>query len=413
VKPEGCSLSRRSLLTRGSAVGLAALAAPSVVPRFAFAADTSDSGRPAGTLVVVFLRGAVDGLSLVVPHTDSDYYDARPTLAIPGHSVHDLDGRFGLHPSLGALMPLWHRKELAVVQATGMLTTADYSHFDGQAIMEAGADDPGLSSGWLGRHLLSRPQATDTFRAVSFGQHIAASLAGWTHATAMDGLAAFQLTTVEAAYDQVMHSLDRLYSDRGRPATAAAEETFDALRRVAGIRAETYTPANGVRYPTSPLGSSLLDIARVLKGVKQAEAVTVDALAGWDTHVAQNAVLPGALADLAASLSAFVTDLGDQMRRTTIVVMSEFGRRVQENSGGGTDHGHGNMMFVLGKGIHGGKVFTQWPGLAAKRLDLGNLAVTTDYRDVVSDLVAHRLDNPHVAQVFPGLRYQPVGIAKA
>lgn len=410
---EECSLSRRGMLAKGGAVGLAALAAPSVVPRFAFAADTSDSKRPPGTLVVLFLRGAVDGLSLVVPHHDKAYYAARPTLAIPANKVHDLDGRFGLHPSLQPLMPLWRHNELAIVHATGMLTTADYSHFDAQATMEAGADDPGLGTGWLARHLLCRPQARDTFRAVSVGQHVAASLVGWPHVTAMTGLAGFQLSTVDAAYDRVMHSLDRLYSDRGRPATAAAAETFDALRRVAAVRAAPYTPGNGAAYPRSPLGASLLDIARVLKGVKQTEAVTVDAIGGWDTHVAQNAVLPTLLSDLAASLVAFTTDLGHQMRRTTIVVMSEFGRRVEENSGGGTDHGHGNVMFVLGKGIDGGKVFTHWPGLGETKLDYGDLAVTTDYRQVVGDLVAHRLDNPHISRVFPGLRFHPVGIATA
>jgi uncharacterized protein (DUF1501 family) len=313
-------------------------------------------------------------------------------------------------------MPLWRNKELAIVHATGMLTTADYSHFDAQSTMEAGAeDDPALSTGWLARHLLCRPQATDTLRAVSFGAHVAASLVGWGHTTAMTGLEAFQLDTVPAAYDQVMKALDRLYSDDGRPATEAARETFDALRRVAAVRAKPYTPSNQVTYPTSLLGDALLDIAKVVKDVPQLEAVTVDAYGvdafGWDTHAGQNVALPPLLADLASCLYAFATDLGEEMRRTTVVVMSEFGRRLEENSGGGTDHGHGNVMFVLGKGIRGGRVFTHWPGLAAKDLDYGDLAVTTDYRQVVGDLVANRLGNRHVDRVFPGLKFRPVGIA--
>ncbi|HEX3900832.1 MAG TPA: DUF1501 domain-containing protein [Mycobacteriales bacterium] len=411
---EDCSLSRRALLSRGAAVGLAAMAAPSVLPRYAFAAADSGSHRPAGRLVVVFLRGAVDGLSLVVPHHDANYYKLRPTLAVPAKSVHDLDGRFGLHPSLAPLMPLWRKNELAVVQATGLDTTADYSHFDAQATMEAGSDDPGLSTGWLARHLLCRPQATDTLRAVSFGQHVAASLVGWGHTTAMTGLEAFQLDTAPAAYELVMKALDRLYSDSGRPATEAAHETFNALQRVAAVRASSYTPSHNVSYPTSLLGAALLDIAKVIKDVPQLEAVTVDAYGvdafGWDTHAGQNIALPPLLADLAACLTAFVTDLDDEMHNTTVVVMSEFGRRVEENSAGGTDHGHGNVMFVLGRGIHGGKVFTKWPGLGDKQLDYGDLAVTTDYRQVVGDVIAHRLGNPRIGQVFPGLAFSPVGL---
>lgn len=408
---EECSLTRRGLLARGGAVGLAALATPSLLPRFAIAAETSGSQRPAGTVIVLFLRGAVDGLSVVVPHHDKSYYAARPTLAIPENKVHDLDGRFGLHPSLGGLMPLWRRGDLAVVHATGLTSTAFYSHFDAQAEMENGADDPAIGSGWLARHLLCRPQATDALRAVAIGPHIAASLSGYRRATAIDGLANFQLSAAGLAYDQIMRALEHLYSDNGRPATQAAHETFDALQRVAAIREAPYTPAHNVTYPTSALGAAMYDIARVAKGVPELEAVTLDA-GGWDTHAAQNAVLPALLGDLAECLLAFTTDLGEQMRRTTIVVMSEFGRRVQENSAGGTDHGHGNVMFVIGNGVRGKHVYAHWPGLAAKDLDYGDLAVTTDYRQVLSDVLKHRLHNDHVGRVFPGLTYHPLGIAR-
>jgi uncharacterized protein (DUF1501 family) len=293
-----------------------------------------------------------------------------------------------------------------------MLTTADYSHFDAQAVMEAGEDGSSIGGGWLARHLLCRPQATDSLRAVSIGAHVAASLVGWTSATTMENLQSFQLTDIPVAYDRVMRALDRLYSDLGRPATAAADETFGALKRVADVRDRPYQPANGVTYPGSQLGASLLDIARIVKAVPELEAVTLDA-GGWDTHAEQNAVLPALLADLAASLIAFCTDLGEAMRHTTVIVMSEFGRRVEQNSAGGTDHGHGNVMFVIGKGIRGGHVYSRWPGLAAKELDAGNLAVTTDYRQVVSDVIAHRLHNDQLQQVFPGLRYRPVGVASS
>ncbi|MGN6472403.1 MAG: DUF1501 domain-containing protein [Mycobacteriales bacterium] len=411
LRDEDCSLSRRGLLARGGAVGLAALATPSIVPRFAIAAETAGTGRPAGTLIVLFLRGAVDGLSVVVPHHDRAYYNARPTLAIPENKVVDLDGRFGLHPSLAPLLPLWRRGDLAVVHAAGLISTADYSHFDAQGLMECGSDDAGIGSGWLARLLLCRPQAKDALRAVAIGPHVAASLSGYRRATAIDGLANFQLEMAGTAYDQVMRALEHLYTDNGRPATQAAHETFDALRRVAAIRDQPYVPAHNVEYPGSTLGGALLGVARVAKGVPELEAVTLDA-GGWDTHAAQNAVLPGLLADLAASLVAFTTDLGDLMRHTTIVVMSEFGRRVEENSAGGTDHGHGNVMFVIGKGIRGRQVYSHWPGLAPNHLDSGDLAVTTDYRQVLSDVVKHRMQNHHVQRVFPGLHYRPVGVAR-
>jgi uncharacterized protein (DUF1501 family) len=404
-------LSRRGLLARGGAVGLTALAAPSILPRFAIAAETAGGARPAGTVVVLFLRGAVDGLSLVVPHQDKSYYAARPSLAIPESKVHDLDGRFGLHPSLGALVPLWNRGELAVVHAAGLLTTADYSHFNAQADMENGSDDPAIGSGWLARHLLCRPQAKDALRAVAMGPHVAASLSGYRRATAVAGLANFQLQVAGIAYDKVMRALEHLYTDSGRPATQAAHETFDALKRVAAIREKPYVPANHVEYPASALGDALLDVARIAKGVPELEAVTLDA-GGWDTHAAQNAILPNLLADLAASLLAFVTDLGERMRHTTVVVMSEFGRRVQENSAGGTDHGHGNVMFVIGDGVRGKHVYSHWPGLAPKELDYGDLAVTTDYRQVVADVLKHRLDNHHVDRVFPGMKHRSVGLVR-
>jgi uncharacterized protein (DUF1501 family) len=411
LRDEDCSLSRRGLLARGGAAGLAALATPSLLPRYAVAAETAGGKRPAGTVVVLFLRGAVDGLSLVVPHQDAAYYKARPSLAIPEKKVHDLDGRFGLHPSLGGLLPLWQRRELAVVQAAGLLTTADYSHFNAQAEMENGSDDPGIGSGWLARHLLCRPQAKDALRAVAVGQHISASLNGYRRATAIAGLANFQLDVAGIAYDKVMRALEHLYTDDDRPATQAAHETFDALQRIAAIRNQPYTPEHSVVYPRSPLGSALLDVARVVKAVPELEAVTLDA-GGWDTHAAQNLLLPNLLGDLASSLLAFTTDLGDRMRHTTIIVMSEFGRRVQENSAGGTDHGHGNVMFVIGKGINGKHVYTRWPGLAPKDLDYGDLAVTTDYRQVIADVLKHRLDNHRINRVFPGMQHRPVGVAK-
>ena len=249
MNPQECSLSRRGLLAKGGAAGLAALAVPSVLPRYAFAADTSGSQRPAGSVIVLFLRGAVDGLSLVVPHQDKAYYRARPTLAIPEKNVVDLDGHFGLHPALAGLLPLWKRRDLAIVQATGMITTAGFSHFDAQAIMEAGTEDTGIGSGWLARHLLCRPQAIDSLRAVSIGQHVAASLVGWRRTSAMDGLAGFQLGDVPAAYDRVMLALDKLYSARGLPATQAAQCWVTPLKARAMCSHSAETEAVARRLP--------------------------------------------------------------------------------------------------------------------------------------------------------------------
>ena len=384
------NLNRRQFLALSGAAALA--------PRLSFAA-TPGTPVPGDILVCVFLRGGLDGLHAVVPHADPFYYDQRRRLALPppdeSGGVLDLDGFFGLHPSLEPLLPLYQTGELAPIHAVGSPDDTR-SHFTAQHLMEQGDFSQGhVLSGWLGRHLtLTGDPGVPTFRAVGMGGATQESLAGFP-AVAVAGIENFGLRG-PAPLNRVLEALyggtDAL--DQAAQQALAADGEFEAADP------GQYPPGAG--YPDSPLGQTLAQVGQLIR----TEALGVDAVCvdagGWDSHNDQEAELTPLLGDLAASLAAFHADMAERMASISVVVMSEFGRRVAENAALGTDHGYGGLMLALGGNVNGGRVHTDWPGLAPAQLHRGeDLAVRMDYRTVLGELVARRLGNPDLAGVFP------------
>ena len=361
-------------------------------------------------LVAIFQRGAVDGLNVVVPFGERNYYALRPTIAIPtpkagNESAIDLDGFFGLHPSLAPLKPMYDANQLAVIHAVGS-PDPTRSHFDAQDYMESGT--PGrkaTTDGWLNRAL---PVAADAHpspvRAVSLGPVMSRTLRGRNEAVAINNLNDFKVrdadgaSTFEAMYAS---TLDKALNGTGR-------DTFDAVKLMQSLQAQPYTPAGGAKYPGGHLSGSLMQVARLIKADVGLEVAFAD-VGGWDTHVNEVGATPGAgqlanlLRNFGQALAAFHQDLGDRMEDVAVVTMSEFGRTAKENGNRGTDHGHANVMFAFGGAIRGGKVYGQWPGMAPEQLyENRDLAVTTDFRDVLGELVARHLGNGQLASVFPG-----------
>jgi uncharacterized protein (DUF1501 family) len=387
--------------------GFASSIAPTFLARTAFAAG---GARRPKQLVAIFQRGAVDGLSMIVPYEESDYYRSRPSIAVPRPNAGpdgalDLDGFFGLNPRLLPLQPFWNRRELAVVHACGS-PNATRSHFDAQDFMESAT--PGVKStrdGWLNRYLQARPAAADPspFQAVSLTGQLPRSLQGRASALALNRVGDFGIRDRDTAIGQGFEAQYAAAADL--VLGGVGRETFQAMRRLKDADPASYQPAHGAEYPRSPFGEALRQIAQLSKadlGLEVAFAET----GGWDTHVNQGATrgqLATRLDDLARGVAALATDLGERMADTVIVTMSEFGRAVRENGNRGTDHGHGNVMMILGGGVHGGRVYGRWPGLDRESLFEGrDLAITTDFRDVLGEIVVRHLAVPDPAPVFPG-----------
>lgn len=382
---------------------------PGWMPRLAFAPE---GVAPKGdVLVCVFQRGGMDGLNAVIPHGDPNYYRLRARLAIPepesgdeGTGI-DLDGFFGLHPSLRALKEVWDEGALAVIHAAGS-PDPTHSHFDAMDYMERGT--PGekqIPTGWLGRHLQTVAWENNSpFRAVGMGNIMAASLRGPIPATTLKSIADFHLQGREDEIARIQATLASLY-DLGGPLDAGADLTFEAMETLAKINPQGYTPANGAVYPETEYGFALQQVAQLVKAEVGLEIACVD-IGGWDTHSAQGAVegtMPRLLEEFGNGLAALYADLGGLNKNVTVVTMSEFGRRCYENGSGGTDHGHGNVMFVMGGGVNGGRVHGDWPGLAEGQLyGPGDLAITADFRDVLAEIVQKRLLNDRADEVFPG-----------
>jgi uncharacterized protein (DUF1501 family) len=394
------------LTRRGFLGALGAATLPAWFPRLAFAAP----GRAAAqreTLVCIFLRGGADGVNVVVPFGDSHYYANRPTIGIqePGAGAGralDLDGYFGFHPSLAPLKEVWDDGGLAVVQAAGMPVN-NHSHFDSMDWMERGT--PGervLLSGWLGRHLAAvDPTNSSPFRAIGFGDLVQASLRGTVPATSLASIADFHLQGFEDQISRFQGTLASLYSGTTF-LDVQALQTFGAVDRLAAVDPGQYLPAHGATYPDSDFGNAMKQIGQLIKADLGLEVACLD-LGGWDMHDTENDQMPNQLADLGAGLQAFYADLHDRLGNVTVVTMTEFGRRIEENASGGTDHGTASFMFLMGGGLNGKKVYGSWPTLAPEALaDPGDLAVTTDYRTVLSEVLERRLGNPQVSQVFPG-----------
>ena len=398
---------RRAFL-KGSSLAMFGIgAAPSWLARAAYA-DSSAAPRKK-ILVAIFQRGAADGLNVVVPFGDPRYYELRPTIRIPkpggepADSAIDLNGFFGLHPSLAPLKPIYDAKALAIVHAAGS-PDPTRSHFDAQDYMEAGT--PGLKAtrdGWLNRALAPHAAPISPLRAVALGPSLPRALRGANPAVAVNNLGDFQVRDskssdlFESMYE---HSVDTVLNGTGR-------ETFEAVKMLKAIQSASYTPAGGASYPAGKFGQSMQQIARLIKANVGVEVAFAD-IGGWDTHFnqmgqrASQGTLANQLTELGAGLAAFYKDLGDRMADVAVVTMSEFGRTAKENGTRGTDHGHANVMFVMGGGINGG-IRGEWPGLEQEQLyDGRDLNITTDFRDVLSELVTHHLGNRQVGAVFPG-----------
>lgn len=407
------SLSRRLFIKRG-ALALAALGGPPMcVGRVAHGAARDDRGK---VLIAVFQRGAVDGLSMLVPHAEPAYYDGRPNIAIarptPGdaESAVDLDGAFGLHPAMVPLKPLWDEGRLAVLPACGS-PAATRSHFDAQDYMESGT--PGAKAtpdGWLARALVARPAARHTaFRGVAMGPSLPRSLRGEAGALALPSVKDVELRSTRgpapAGPDARRGFADLYGATRDALLHDTARETFGAMRMLRNARLETLTPARGVEYPRSRFGDHLRQVAQLIKADLGVEVAFVES-AGWDTHVAQGGArgpLASRLGDLAQGLAALARDLGDRMADVVVITMSEFGRTVRENGGRGTDHGRGTTMLALGGAVRGGRIVGRWPGLDRERLVEGrDLAVTTDFRDLFAEVAIRHLGVAPDARLFPG-----------
>lgn len=369
---------------------------------------TFDLAGDGDRIVCLFLRGGADALSLVVPYGDPDYYRLRPNLAVPAPGTADSsalpldkDSFFGLHPALAPLLPAFAAGQLAMVHACGS-PSESRSHFDAQDFMErAWLEKGGPPTGWLGRHLEILGGDSAPFRAIALGNAIPASLRGAAPATAIADLEQFGLQARASELPTLTVILQALYA--GETALdGAAQQTLAATTALAAANPTQYAPENGAVYPDSSFGGALLQIAQLLKTDALGVKVACVDLGGWDTHAGQAASLPPLLTDFASGLAAFATDMGARLDGVTVVAMSEFGRRAYENASGGTDHGHGGCLWLLGGGVRGGRVYGQWPGLAADRLDQGSdLQVTTDWRTVLGELVLRRLGNPGLDAVFP------------
>ena len=408
-------ISRRVFLKHGGM----ALVSVGVAPAFLERTVRAAAGARRKIVIAIFQRGAVDGLNMVVPYGERDYYAARPSIAVPRPATEggaiDLDGFFGLHPRLAPLLPLWRSRQLAIVHACGS-PDGTRSHFDAQDYMETAT--PGVKStrdGWLNRYLHARVHAGATpFRAVALSNELPRALHGIEPALALNRLTQFGIqggsaTAVQSAFESQYAAATDAISNR------AGSEAFDALRLLAAADPAKYRAENSAEYPRSAYGEALRQIAQLVKADVGLEVAFAEA-GGWDTHVNQGSStgqLAGRLDDFARGLAALVRDLGDRMADVVIVTMSEFGRAVAENGSRGTDHGHGNAMLIVGGDrVRGGRMYGRWPGLAPEqRYDGRDLAVTTDFRSVFSEIVRMHLGVADTAAIFPAfVRSAPLGM---
>jgi len=382
------------------------------VLQLSLAAD--DRGPEGDVLVTLFLRGGADGLNLVAPVAEKAYYRARPSLAIAApddllaneaERAIELDSRFGLHPGLRPLYALYEQKELAIVHAVGS-EDQTRSHFEAQDLMEHGSPvDQNLGSGWLGRHLRTRPGKRSPLSAVAISDTLPESLRGSPGASAVRNVDEFAIHGDEKERALFATALKHIYADSRDELGQAGRQVLETLDAVDRLRQETAENDASSAYPASRLADGLRQVARLIRAEVGLELACLD-LNGWDTHFFQGATdgLFGGLAtELAGALAAFHEDIRSYWDRVTVVAMTEFGRRVSENVSFGTDHGRGGVLFLLGGAVRGGRVVTNWPGLENDDLEPpGDLRVTIDYRDILAEIVRKRLHNEHVDEVFPG-----------
>ncbi len=409
-------ISRRGLMKNGAL----ALIGTSVIPAFltrTVMAEMTSAAANQKKLVVIFQRGAADGLNVVVPYREKNYYSMRPSIAIPQNDVLDLDGFFGLHPALASFKALYDQEHLAIIPAAGS-PDSTRSHFDAQDYMESGT--PGVKSttdGWLNRALQDeRLSGTPSpFRAVALGAEMPRTLQGKLPAIAVANVADFSVAGSGPQTSALSNAFQSMYDESTDAVLqGTGQETFEAVKMLKSANPSQYQPAAGVEYPRAPFGNSLKQIAQLMKANLGVEAAFAD-IGGWDTHQNQGATngqLAGRLTEFSQAIAAFWHDMGDEAENITLVTMSEFGRTARQNGTGGTDHGHANVMFVLGGRVKGGKVYGRWPGLSNGQLNEDrDLAVTTDFRAVLGEAAYKTLGAHDLRTVFPGSSVAPADFA--
>ena len=403
---------RRHILA-GAAAGFGALLTTTTMPRYSFA-QAAESTGPQELLVCVFMRGGFDGLSAVVPLNDGAYYAARPTIAVKAEQTLPLDGTWGLSTHMKAIKPIWDAGQLAIIQGSGS-PDVSRSHFVDQVTVERAAP-ASVRSGWLGRHLQTLSADTGTFRGITVGSSAVFSLATNNLETlAVSSIDSFDLSVwTGKAKPRIQTALDEMYAGAGGQVQETAAATLDAAGTLAQLRTDDSSLPQG--YPDSTWGRGLSEIARMAKAGVGVEVACID-IGDWDMHSGlgsaadEQAWFSRRARDFAEGLAAFRNDLGDKWATTTVVTMSEFGRRVAENGSAGTDHGQGNTMFVMGGGVKGGRVLGTVPALDAANLSLGDVPITLDYRQALSEIVQVKLGNTNIPDVFPGFTPgAPLGI---
>jgi uncharacterized protein (DUF1501 family) len=394
--------SRRRFLA-GSAATVAGLGTGLVTTRASFGAAPGD-----GTLVVVFLRGGLDGLSALVPADDPHLRAARPDIGVPGNALLPLDRGFGLHPKLAPLHTLWKQGKFTAIPAVST-PEISRSHFQAQDCLERGGSATGAIEGWLDRALTKMGPGT-TFRSVCQGSTLSRSMAGAQPTLTVSKVDAFDLAGWEGVRDKTKAAIAALYTSFDHPLAGAVSTTFTALDTATTLNGANYQP--GAAYPDKPFPVGLRELAHLIKADVGLRVATID-FGGWDHHVNMGKVDNGQTQDmlgqLAEGLGAFATDLGPKLDSTTVVVMTEFGRRVEQNASWGTDHGHGATVMVMGGGVKGGTIHGNWPGIAPEALDQGDVAGANDYRNVLGELVMSRLGVTDLSTVFPGHQVQRIG----
>jgi uncharacterized protein (DUF1501 family) len=410
-------ITRRVFLKNGSAALVSLGFTPMFIARAAAAAQARQK-----ILIAIFQRGAVDGLNMVVPFGERAYYGSRPSIAIPtpgapGGAL-DLDGFFGLHPSMSSLVPWFKDGHLAIVHACGSPDDTR-SHFDAQDFMESGTPgNKGTRDGWMNRYLHAKDHAerSSPFRAVALTQALPRSLQGSAPALAIVQLGAFGVRAGSDT-DMMTYAFASQYAQAADAMLGATgREAFDAVKMLKDANPAGYAPANGAEYPRSGFGDAMRQIAQIIKADLGLEVAFAE-LGQWDHHANEGGStgqIANRLDDFAGGLSAFARDMGDRMADVVVVTMSEFGRTVKENGNRGTDHGHGNAMLILGGNVRGGKVYGRWPGLNVEQLYEGrDLAITTDFRDVFAECVTSHLGAKDISQIFPEHQYaKPLGFIR-
>ena len=424
-------MQRRVFMKNGALALVTMGLSPTLLRRTAFAQQLTTGAATLGNargkiLICLFQRGAADALNVVVPHGEAAYYRLRPTIAVPRptlatpNAAIDLDGFFGLHPSLAPFKRLWTQGILAPVHAVGS-PSSTRSHFDAQDYMESGTPDvKSTRDGWLNRYLATRhtcedcsgeqPSRDALFRAVAMTPQTPRTLMGPAPAVAMNSIEEFTIRANAATTANV----EALYgTGRADLVHAAGGEMIEAMKILRAANPTKYQPREGAQYPRSAFGQRLRQIAQLIKADVGLEVAFAD-VGGWDTHVNQGGAtgqLANRLSDFAQSVDALVTDLGDRMADVVILTMSEFGRTARQNGSGGTDHGHAGCLFVIGGSVKGGKVHGAWPGLEPEQLNEGrDLALTTDFRSVFGEIIQKHLGAQTLDRVFPGFSPVEIGI---